>query len=188
MKKHSILILSLLFCIPTIASAAPKIATIDISKVLAALNSFKKDTEIYRAAQQELEKNPRKIALDETAKKIQTLRDSRKTYNPDSDDFKLSIENEKIAVAEYRGLAEEWYKFQQIQVPVINEVMIKATSKRVKEVMATASQIAEAEGFDWVLETSGKTNSKMPVVLYLKESTDLTDKVIAELNKGTDTE
>ena len=42
---------------------------------------------------------------------------------------------------------------------------------------------AKAEGYDFVFDRSGSSLATVPVLLYYKDATDLTDLVVAELNK-----
>ena len=43
--------------------------------------------------------------------------------------------------------------------------------------------VAFEEGFDHVFEVSGETSSQLSTLIYIRNATDLTDRVIKELNK-----
>ena len=49
---------------------------------------------------------------------------------------------------------------------------------------AIVQKIAEDKDFDYVFETSGKTSSQLEPLLYIRNSTDITELVITELNKN----
>ena len=51
------------------------------------------------------------------------------------------------------------------------------------EVRAAINVISETEGVDLVLENSGNTSSQTPAIIYIRESIDLTEKVITLLNQ-----
>jgi len=156
-KNPFSLLLALLLLSPSFLLAAPKIATFDITKAMESHQGNKDDVAAFQAAREKLLKDPRKVALDEMTPKIQALQAKMQEVAPNSEEQA----NLKLTTT-----------------------LVNATNKRNSEIIAIAHKIAESQGFDWVIETSGDTNSRMPVVLYLRNHTDITDAVIKELEKA----
>lgn len=44
-------------------------------------------------------------------------------------------------------------------------------------------EVGEELGYDWVIDPNGSTNSQMPVSLYVRDRTDITEAVLKEVNK-----
>jgi Skp family chaperone for outer membrane proteins len=64
----------------------------------------------------------------------------------------------------------------------IDAEMVADRKQRLALIRQTAEKIAAEEGFDWILDSSGNTNTGVPLLLYAKSATDLTDRVVAVLN------
>ena len=57
-----------------------------------------------------------------------------------------------------------------------------------EEIKKVIEMVAKNKNFDIVLDTSGKTSNLIPTIVYSKGNNDLTDEVIAILNKGHEKE
>ncbi len=183
MKKNISIILSLLSVCPSLLIAAPKIATLDLTKIIKKSQGAKDNATAFSTAREELLKNPRKLALDEIAKKIQDLRTKMQEAKEGSDEHKRLIKEGEEQTNAYNDLNRQWQSFLTEQSGTITEELIDSTNEESQSILKIAREIGSAQGFDWIIETSGHSNSKMPVVLYLRESTDITDLVIEELAK-----
>ena len=62
--------------------------------------------------------------------------------------------------------------------------MVKRTYQLLEDVRTLARKIAEEDGFDYVFEVSGKTSSQLSALIYIREATDLTARIIGELNRN----
>lgn len=70
------------------------------------------------------------------------------------------------------------------QLKLINESMVKKTYDLLGDIRAIVQKIADEKGFDFVFEKSGKTSSQLAPLIYIRNSTDITELVITELNKN----
>ena len=70
------------------------------------------------------------------------------------------------------------------QLNLINKGMVENTRKLLRDVRAIVQEIAGKDCFDYVFEVSGKTSSQVCSLLYIRNATDLTDRVIEELNRN----
>ena len=82
------------------------------------------------------------------------------------------------------SLKREHDKYLEEQNRLINEGMVKRTYQLLKDVRTLARKIAEEDGFDYVFEVSGKTSSQLSALIYIREATDLTARIIGELNRN----
>ncbi len=182
MKQVQLFLLAILTLAGSVAHGEkPKIATIDASKVRAEYEPAKEDFQNYLAAKAKLEENPRKKELE----KIEgPLKEQAKYYNslPDDDANRSRLLKELTESKEnYDDLLNLWQKFKIDQLREITEDFASKSEKRNAEIAAAAGPLAASLGYDFLIETSGTTNSKMPVVLYVRQSTDLTGKLIKVL-------
>ncbi len=184
MKNPFSLLLALLLLSPSFLLAAPKIATFDITKAMESHQGNKDDVAAFQAAREKLLKDPRKVALDEMTPKIQALQAKMQEVAPNSEEQANLTEIAKSAAENFNDLSNQWREFATETSKKLTTTLVNATNKRNSEIIAIAHKIAESQGFDWVIETSGDTNSRMPVVLYLRNHTDITDAVIKELEKA----
>jgi outer membrane protein len=184
-KKRINLLLSLLLLSSPILSAAPKIATINVAEAISECQLNKDDIAAYEVAKAKLAENPRKKALDEMAEKIKALQAKMAETKQGSDEQAQIIEEGKEASAAYDDINSKWMQFENEEMRAITEAFIDATTRRTDEILRIARDIGESEGFDWVLETNGKSNSKLPLVLYVRNGSDITPQVIEEINQAT---
>ncbi len=182
MKKRFLSILSLFVLSPTLLFAAPKIATLDVSKASDAHELNLAGIAAYKEAKASLENDPRKAAVIEMAKKVQALQRSLQELNPESEEHKKMLKDGQAAKASYDDILNEWTQYRTEKLRAMTEKVVAETNKRLNEIVVVSRAIADAEGYDWLLETAGNTSSKMPVVLYLRKSTDITEQVITKVN------
>lgn len=180
MKKKLTLLL-LLF--PSLLFAAPKIATFNLSTILKESNGSKKDADTFRNGREELLKNPRKIALDEVTSNIQALQNKIRNSVEGSDEHTRLTKEVKEAAVAYEDIRQQWQTFMSEKSKAMTEELIDSTYARNNTILGLAQKIGNSQGYDLVIEMNGKTNSKTPVVLYLRESTDITDLLVKELSK-----
>lgn len=181
--KKLLLILASFFILPSASVAAPKIATFNISKVMHDYDLSKTDVAVYTAAKEKLEEDPRKKAVVEMATKLTELAQKLQTAEQGSDEQAMLIQEAEETQTAYNDLGRNWSEYRGEKLRVITEDFVDSTNKRNANIMKIAQAMGESQGFDWVLETSGTTNSKMSVVLYVRDATDLTEQIIEAINK-----
>ena len=81
------------------------------------------------------------------------------------------------------SLRREYEKHLEEQNRLIDEALVKKTYDLLGDVRAIVQRVAEEDGFDYVFEVSGKTSSQLTTLIYIRNATDLTGRIIAELNK-----
>ena len=71
-----------------------------------------------------------------------------------------------------------------VDIEHLNKGMVQKTRELLHDVQKIVGKIAEEEGIDHVFEVSGKSSSQLPSLIYIRNATDLTDRVIEELNRN----
>ena len=135
-----------------------------------------------------LKSSSRVLAVQETDAKLKELAATVR-------DKKLPAETRELAAKEFNSLAIEHQSLIQEMEQYLADEKRKATNELVKtlekiiaDVRVEVSLICKEGGYDFVLETAGKSSSQISPIVYLREKTDLTDLVIERLNKDAPAE
>ena len=87
-----------------------------------------------------------------------------------------------VKMREANALRADFESYHADRNREISAEMVADRKQRLALIRQTAEKIATAEGFDWILDSSGNTNTGVPLLLYAKSATDLTDRVVAALD------
>ena len=181
---------SLLACLGVAAADAGKVGYVDMEKIFLGFyktaNSdaaFKKQKEVYdehaKGMAEEIEALKRqRDELRERALNIALADDVRAQARKDAD--------EKDAL--YRERKTEIKEFVQNKDKELGKRYLDLRAELVKQISAFVQVYAKERGFDLILDTSGLTRNYIPVVVYYPEEADVTDDVLAELNRGHEEE
>jgi Skp family chaperone for outer membrane proteins len=60
--------------------------------------------------------------------------------------------------------------------------MVDVMRASLDRIHAAAQKLGADKGYDWVLDSSGNTNTGLPLVLYAKDAKDLTDELTSSLS------
>ncbi|MCK6550055.1 OmpH family outer membrane protein [Myxococcota bacterium] len=156
---------------PSIAVAqSPKIAIVDVEKVMMASDHWKSAVDVLKAdlAQRQAALEKRK---EELAVKREKLDAQRAISDPNT-----FAKQEEAFYGEAQELSGQIMKGQQ----ELSAREQKLTEQMLARVEAIVRDLAAAGEYDFVFETGTKD---MPSVLYSQKSLDITPKVIAEYQK-----
>ena len=84
---------------------------------------------------------------------------------------------------ELRSLEQEIGEAQNRRTNQLKQEDMQIRKGIYDEILVVVRDKAKAEGYDFIFDKSGMSLSTVPVLLYYKDATDLTDLVVAELNK-----
>lgn len=163
-----------------------KIATVDMQALTQAYNK----TKTTRA---KMEKDIARVKADgeERMKQLQALA-------KEVEDLKKQIDDPSIAEAKRRTLMNtRQLKGQELQTLQADlEDFMKRKDRAVKEqilvemkgildeIRAKVQKHAEAEDYDYVLDKGGVSTSQVPILLYTKDATDITEVLLSTINEG----
>jgi Skp family chaperone for outer membrane proteins len=83
-----------------------------------------------------------------------------------------------------RALDKEIADFRSSKQKTLQDQFLRMRKDIVDDIMKTVSELVKAKGFDLVLDKSGLSAGAVPVVLYARDDFDISNEVIAALNKN----
>ncbi|MCW1912308.1 OmpH family outer membrane protein [Luteolibacter sp. GHJ8] len=182
MKRRLLAILTASAACTVAMAAPPRVATVKVDDILRKLDSTAKANEEFKAKREALAKDGRKIALDEVLADLEIRRGKL------ADNAGLDEETRKKLLREYtvkqqeaRSLQEEFQNFTSEKQQALNAELVASIRQRLTLIHGTAEKIAKEEGYDWVFDSSGISNTGVPLMLYAKTPNDLTERVLTAL-------
>ncbi len=101
----------------------------------------------------------------------------------DNDARDRALRDAELKREEYRALNKALRESRNKRTGDLNRRLVAASRRLLDRVGKAAAEVGRERGYDLVVDTSGQTNTGMPVILYARKIPDLTNEVIARLNK-----
>lgn len=165
--------------------AAPKIAFVQVSEIYLKLESTKDmnlDIEIERS---EVFNDPRTSAYRSVLRDLETTRkklgESQEISQAARRQLVISYDLKR---QEALTLKRELDGFRQRRTKEINTKLVSQMKVIRAKIQLAAAQTAQTKGYDLLIDSSGKTNSVLPFVLYSKNPSDITAAVRATLTES----
>ncbi len=170
----------------TVAAQDLKVATVDMKRLL---------KDYYRTEEAQGELNEKQALLtkanNEKQKQIQELEEEISTLRKQFEDPSLNEARKKeiyeqLQLKQQEGIAmsrslKEYLDRKRRQV---QEEMQRQMRGILEEITKLLEEKAKAEDYDFVYDKSGNSTTQVPVVLYSKDTYDITESLLAELNKN----
>jgi outer membrane protein len=184
MINHAATVLALLLSIGLAAAKPPRVALLRVTDVHRQLETTARSNELLKARRDEIGKDPRlaksNALFSELALRYKQLTTGTNKIDPEA---RKKLEREyAIMSREANALRADFEAFESAKEREINAEMVAGMKQRLQLIEETARKLAADEGYDWILDSSGHTNTGVPLVLYAKNADDLTDRVIAALS------
>ena len=162
-----------------------KFGVVDMSKAFSEFTKTKEAADKFKA---NVDKAQRE--MNERWSGYKTLMDGMQKLKKEISDpisspevrSKKAVEFEEKA-KQLRELEQEISEAQNRRTNQLKQEDVEIRRGIYDEILTAVREQAKAEGYDFVFDRSGMSLSTVPVLLYYKDATDLTDLVIAELNK-----
>jgi Skp family chaperone for outer membrane proteins len=167
-----------------LASAQPpRVAVLRVHDVFRQLEATIRANEILKAKREEISKDQRLAAHSRMISDLDLRRKQLAAANSKLDAAaRRKLEREyAIKSREANSLRADFESFHAERTREINAEMVAGMKERLLLIRETAEKIGRDEGFDWILDSSGNTNTGVPLLLYAKKANDITDRVIATL-------
>ena len=165
--------------------AAAKIAVVDLEKIFRefyksriAEDAIKQQAAAYRKYVEKLS-----VELNRLKQEMQTARGNALNIalSPAEKQKAEQLVDEKIKAV--RAKEAEIKLFIQERSRDMRRMETVKRAEILKEIRAEIRKRAVAEGYDFVLDSSGRTMNDQPTVLYYPERNNITDSVIRTLNR-----
>lgn len=171
---------------PAMAQAQGKIATVDMKKIFDRYWKKKAAEERLKSITADVEKEEKNMK-DE----FNQIKDDYTALNNSSVDSNISPEErdkrKKAADEKLKKMRELDDAFKQYDASAKTRLMEQGQrlkSQIIDEIRNTASAKAKAQGFALVLDTAAVSGDGIPIILYSNNENDMTEAVLADLNRG----
>jgi len=185
MKRFSLLLFAILCgLLPSGAQTAPpKIATVDMQALF-------KQHPLTQQAEQELNVERARVQKDNNERGSR-VRDVETELNA----LRKQMEDPTVNESKKQSLFKEWQFRQQEGIAMereraeffrrrsqaLNERMVQRMKEILGEIRKLVVEQAKEDGYDHVLDSSGLSTSQVPMLLYTKDATDITDRLLAKI-------
>lgn len=179
-------ILSLSIAVPVAAAAPPKVAVVRVADVFRQLDETVKANQALQAKREAINQDGRLAAYNTMYADLEIRRKQLAEGGGKIDAATRTKLEREFAMKrqEAKSLLDDFESFRTERTREINAEMVEGMKLRLQRIHEAAGKIAGEEGFDWVLDGSGNTNTGVPLLLYAKSPNDLTDRVLASLGKA----
>jgi outer membrane protein len=176
---------ALAFLLATCLASAqpPRVAVLRVHDVFRQLEATATANETLKAKREEINKDPRLAAYSKMVAELDLRRKQLAAADSKLDaEARRKLEREyAIKSREANSLRADFESFHAERTRQINAEMVAGMKERLQLIRATAEKIGRDDGFDWILDSSGSTNTGVPLLLYAKNANDITTRVIATL-------
>jgi len=169
---------------PVTAQTQTRIAGVEIGRAFRefhltkeAMKGFDKDRQAIEAEShaEELSK-----LVDEVKKAEQVAARAAKS----DDDARIrALRDAELKREEYRALEKALRESRNKRTADLNRRLVAATHQLLDRVGKAAAEVGRERGYDLVVDSSGQSNTGMSLIVYARKLPDLTNEVIARLNK-----
>jgi len=164
-------------------SARLKIATVDMTALFKDYGPTKDTMAKFEKEKEGVEKQAmdRKTRLDDAKKELDSLQ--KQLSDPSVADAKKQTLYTDLQVKkqQWDALQHEAEDFVQRKQRALNEQMQLRVKDILDGIRTKVQKYAETEGYDYVLDKTGASTSQVPVLLYTKDATDITDVLLKTL-------
>jgi Skp family chaperone for outer membrane proteins len=163
-----------------------KAATIDMDKLLLEAHIAKKEISVLKGEQDKYLKarKTRQEKLNELATKIKEI--YAKLANkamPKAERTNLSEQQDGL-VGEYKSLAKDIKESDSRQIDAVRRKIARETRRLLDEFQVVIHSYASDNGYHWVIDTSGSSNSQISPLIYARNTEDITEHILEILNKA----
>jgi Skp family chaperone for outer membrane proteins len=183
MMKSAAAALALLLSTSLAPAQAPRVALLRVDDVYNQLAETARSVELLKARHAEIDKDPRLANSEALIADLDLRRKQLQSINSKiTPDARMKLEREFIIkLREATALQADFEGYKAARTREINTEMVAGKKQRLQLIRETAERMAKESGYDWILDSSGNSNTGVPLVLYAKGADDLTDRVVAAL-------
>jgi len=162
-----------------------KVASVNIDKILLHCEAADRELSYLKSGRDRYlrERNTRQKKINTLAIELKALQTKiNHKAMPRSERDNLLNKRAKL-IAQYQSLTKEVQQADDEQTKNTKQKISSATNRILKQCHLEIKTYAKANGFHWVLETSGNTTSRVSPLIYARHAIDITDDILGILNK-----
>lgn len=169
----------------TTLSAAPKFGVVRVTDIYRGLPSTAAMQQKMQSEREAILKNTRAERLRTSIAEMEAIESQLRAVKDelDTEDGKKLIRAYEIKRQEVSTLRQAFEEYRAEEDKRINTDLVAATRASLNRISAAAQQIAKERNLDGVFDTSGNSNTGVPLLLYAAKAEDLTDDVIGLLGE-----
>src|SRR5215471_547397 len=168
------------------AMAQGKIATVDMKKIFERYWKKKAAEDRLKEQQASMEKEEKnmKEEFNQLKEEYNTINNSTADSNisPDERDKRKKLADDKMK--KMKDLDDAFKQYHANAQTRLLDQGQRLKQQIVDEIRNTASAKAKAQGFALVIDTAAVSGDGIPVILYSNNENDITEAVLADLNRG----
>lgn len=187
-KRHILTLFAGLWMLGITSASAQKlnIATVDMQRLF---NEYHRTGE----EQQEINIERARIQKDNNLRleKIRSIGDGLNTLRDELNKEDLNDKERQDAMEKSRNKFEDGKHEERARIEFLsrrNEALNEKMKKRMKAILEEIKQLvsekATSGDYDYIFDKSGSSRQGIPFLIHAKNSTDLTDELLEELNAG----
>lgn len=191
MKFFILSILATLLVLPSTVNAQQrlKIATVNMERLF---NNYQKTADVQRdinieRARIQKDNNKKLSGIREIDAKLQEIREKLTDGELGEKERRSLNEESRNLAQDGKSKERERSQFLERRNRSLNERMRKQMRGILVEIQRIVNERAKEGNYDFILDSSGKTNQGIPFVLHARAVTDLTDSLLEEINQGSGT-
>ncbi|MCW1925967.1 OmpH family outer membrane protein [Luteolibacter arcticus] len=163
-----------------------KIATVDMQALFQEFNPTKDAKANFEVEQKNVGKqfDDRRARLSEMKQELDTLQ--KQLGDPSIADAKKQalFTDRQVKQQQWEALQREAEEFGKRKQRAMQEQMTLRMKDILERIRTKVQKHAETEGYDYVLDKTGASTSQVPVLLYTKDATDITESLLKTINEG----
>ncbi len=164
-----------------------KIATVKMEKLF---NEYHKTAEVQRdvnieRARIQKDNNNKLSGIREIDARLQEIRDQLSSANLGEKQRRSLNEESRRLAQDGKSKERERTEYLERKNRALTEKMRKKMRGILVEIQRSVNERAKEGNYDFILDASGKSNQGIPFVIHARETTDLTDSLIEEINEGS---
>lgn len=179
-----LLILLVSFLMAAGVHAAPEaVAIVDVDKLFSEYHVSKAKRGSIESLRERLAEDPRLELITGLKEELTALKNRIRDPQTLVSEKEELFQTFQMKAHELNSLQRDVRQHLLSEQAKIDAELVKLTRELLARIREEIALHAEVEGFELVLETSGTTSSQVPTLLYSRNAIDITEAVLARLNR-----
>lgn len=179
-----LLILLVSFLMAAGVQAAPEaVAIVDVDKLFSEYHVSKAKRGSIESLRERLAEDPRLELITGLKEELTALKNRIRDPQTLVSEKEELFQTFQMKAHELNSLQRDVRQHLLSEQAKIDAELVKLTRELLARIREEIALHAEVEGFELVLETSGTTSSQVPTLLYSRNAIDITEAVLARLNR-----
>jgi len=162
-----------------------KCATVNMDKLLSKYHIAKKELSILQVEKYQYEEDNQKLIqeINRTESQLKSLISKLRQKDlseSERDEFLRKYDN---LTEQYQALNKALQGSHQDLLREINTKRAKAKNQSMEKISTAVNKYAKAQKYQWVIDTSGHSSTRISPLVFARDATDITDEILAVLNK-----